>query len=102
VFRELITCRTSGLGRDSTEETPRTDAFLNKALCLLDFILLGRGSQVSVVLGKHAVKLKREELGRFMNESERMAALVKFMDGVTDAKLVREAEVYRPILVDHE
>ena len=78
------------------------DAFLHEASCLLDFVLLDRKSRVSVAPESHVVKLKREDLARFKNDSDRLAMLVKFMDGVTDQKLVREAKVYRPILVDCE
>ena len=63
---------------------------------------MDRTGAVSVVLGKHVVIIGTEKLGRVKNESERMAALLKFMDSVTDPKLVREAKVYRPVLVNCE
>ena len=68
----------------------------------MDFVMIGRGSSVTTVLGRHATKLIREDLGRFDNEGDRVAAAVRVMDRVTNAKMIREAEVYRPILVDGE
>ncbi len=68
----------------------------------MDFVMIGRGSSVTTVLGRHAIKLRREDLGRFDNEVDRMVAAVRVMDKVTNAKMIREAEVYRPILVDGE
>jgi hypothetical protein len=99
---ELAGGRFDEMSIDNTEGGPRVDAFLHGGSSLWDFILLGRRSQVSAVLGKHASKLRHEDLGRFDNERDRMAALVKFMDAVTNSKMIREAEVYRPILVDCE
>ncbi|ETI27018.1 hypothetical protein G647_10117 [Cladophialophora carrionii CBS 160.54] len=87
---------------ENTRESPRVDAFLHGGTTVWDFGLLERSSQVSAVLGTHATKLRHEDLGRFGNERERLAALVKFMDAVTNPKTVREAMVYRPILVDWE
>ncbi len=69
---------------------------------MLDFVMIGRGSSVTAVLGKHATKIIRKDLGRFDTEGDRLAAAVKFMDKVTNPKVIREAKVYRPILVDDE
>jgi hypothetical protein len=87
---------------DDTDGSPRLDAFLHRGSCLLDFVLLGRDSQVAAVLGKYAPKLATDELRKFRNDAERMAALIKIMDAVTDPKLVREAVVYRPVLIHRE
>ena len=90
------------LDKDKSQPSNMLNAFLHEGASVTDFVLLGRRSSVSAVLGKHASKFRREDGGRFHNERDRMAAAVRFMDGVTDAKMIREAQVYRPILVDCE
>jgi hypothetical protein len=65
----------------------------------LDFVSLGRESQVSAVLGRYAPKVKHEDLGRLQGQADKEAALTRFMDKVTDPKFVAEAEVYRPVLL---
>ena len=99
---ELTQGRFDRSQRDRTKRYSRLDAFLHGGDSVMDFVMLGRASQVPAVLGKHALKLKSEDLGHFKHECERVAALVKFMDRVTDPKLVWEAEVYRPMLIDWE
>lgn len=79
------------------------EMFLEGRCSTTDFILRGRGNETSTAMGNRKGKANSESgLGRFKNENERVAALVKFMDGITDAKIVREAVVYRPMLVGCE
>ena len=75
------------------------NTFLHEGSTVLDFVMIGRGSSVTTVLGRHATKLKRE--GRCGTECN-VASAIRDMDRATDAKMVREAKVYRPILVDCE
>ncbi|KAK6380249.1 hypothetical protein LTS17_005438 [Exophiala oligosperma] len=89
---------------------------------VLDFILLGRRSTRSYSrsharildammtmqpqhLRQHSRPLdddtndtNRHQIGRCTNVSE----LMTFMDRITDAKIVREAIVFRPLLVDRD
>ncbi|EXJ65362.1 hypothetical protein A1O7_01703 [Cladophialophora yegresii CBS 114405] len=85
---------------ENTRGSPRVDAFLHGGTTVCDFILLERGSQVPAVVGTHATKFRQEDLGRFDNERNRVGPLMEFMDAITNQKMVREAVVYRPILVD--
>lgn len=64
--------------------------------------MIGRGSSVTTVLGRHALKRRCEAPERFDNERDRLAAAIRDMDRITNAKMIREAKVYRPVLVDYE
>ncbi|KIX97731.1 uncharacterized protein Z520_06509 [Fonsecaea multimorphosa CBS 102226] len=69
---------------------------------VMDFILLGRNSNVQTVLRIPAKNKFTDIVGRFDKSEDPMAALVRRMDEITDAKIVREAEVYRMTLVGCE
>ncbi|EXJ71118.1 uncharacterized protein A1O5_06111 [Cladophialophora psammophila CBS 110553] len=70
---------------------------------VMDFILLGRRSTVQAVLRRIPAKNKfGDSIGRCDSSEDTMAGLLRYMDEVTDAKIIREAEVYRMTLVGCE
>ncbi|OAG45384.1 hypothetical protein AYO21_00018 [Fonsecaea monophora] len=71
---------------------------------VMDFIVLGRHSGAQAVArGMPPAKNKIGcIIGRFDSAEEPTAALMRQMDEITDAKIVRQAEVYRMTLVGCE
>ncbi|KIW26244.1 uncharacterized protein PV07_09357 [Cladophialophora immunda] len=70
---------------------------------VMDFILLGRNSGVQAVLRRAPAKNKfGDVIGRLDTSEDSVTVLVRQMDGITDAKMIREAEVFRMTLVGCE
>ncbi|OAP54939.1 hypothetical protein AYL99_10639 [Fonsecaea erecta] len=98
-----INPKTSFFGK--AQEIGMLNVFLYGASStVMDFILLGRSSGVQAVLRRIPAKKTTfgENIGRFDNPEDSMVALVRYMDEITDAKIVREAEVFRMTLVGCE
>ncbi|KIW94649.1 uncharacterized protein Z519_04626 [Cladophialophora bantiana CBS 173.52] len=67
---------------------------------VMDFILVGRRSTVQAVLRQIPAKNKLgDSIGHCDSSEDTMAGLLRYMDDVTDAKIIWEAEVYRMTLV---
>lgn len=74
-------------------------AFLHTESCVLDFMLLGRaierqGSHEQRILGNII-----DDVAHVRARCDDVASLIRSMDELTDMKMIREALVYRPILV---
>lgn len=79
------------------------DAFLHGGASVMDFILLGRGPGAAAAINDRLVKRNQvKDIGRIGDDHDRTAALARYMDGLTDAKIVREAQVYRMMMVGCE
>ncbi|OQU96100.1 hypothetical protein CLAIMM_02232 [Cladophialophora immunda] len=88
----------------NAQEGDMVNAFLYGASStVMDFILLGRNSGVQAVLRRAPAKNKfGDVIGRLDTSEDSVTALVRQMDGITDAKMIREAEVFRMTLVGCE
>lgn len=77
------------------------NAYLYSGHSMLDLIQLESASEIRArALQKHGLRrIKFPSAGRVEGDMERMSALVKFMDELTDARIVREALVYQLSLV---
>lgn len=84
------------------EESGMLNVFLHSGSSVMDFILLGRGSGIPVPPKGFVVKEKFRDFGRCSEEDHAATAVAKHLDDLTDAKTVREARVYRMMLVGCE
>ncbi|KIV77553.1 hypothetical protein PV11_09343 [Exophiala sideris] len=75
-------------------------AFLHTETCVLDFILLGCAVQRQASRNRDAVEKTVYDVHRIHSLSDNVSALMESMDALTDARMIREALVYRSTLVD--
>ena len=75
------------------------DAYLYGGHAVLDFVRLGRVRERPVHLQQTAND-KFDKIGRIKSHYKTVSELMTFMDQWTDPKMVREAQVYRPLLVE--
>lgn len=74
-------------------------AFLHTQSCVLDFILLGRAIERQGSLERGILRNMIDDVGHVGGRSDNVASLIRSIDELTDMKMIREALVYRPILV---
>ncbi len=74
-------------------------AYLYGGHAVLDFVLLGRAHERPLHL-RQTANDKFDRIGHIKSQCKTVSELMTFMDQWTDPKMVREALVYRPLLVE--
>jgi hypothetical protein len=75
------------------------DAYLYGGHAVLDFVRVGRIGERPVHL-RHTANDRFDRIGARKSQCKTVSELMRFMDQWTDPKMVREALVYRPLLVE--